>query len=407
MIEGNEDTRWRKGSARLHRTDSALIARGIDSELAEKLRRSGETLNSLKMKTPAELDLLGVSRHAADNILKGARPPIPFPDLARVLIANRFTCCVCRDHGRSVIVHHIKQWAESRDHSTANLAVLCMDDHDRAHKIGRLTQNLTPALVHEFKASWERDVARMDARAVLNASATESESWWLFNHVRLLELADSLGIDLAKIRGFSYMRRAGILGSDGRPTAQGQAGYVYEGEHGMSLYAYGRSILNEVLDQLSALNISDDLDRGFLTAVVKRGHFLVVQGSFVFKRLVPWKDGPGQTLLGTRKANGVEIYFTADRWEATSNSARCCWLGGRQDAVCLLRVMSIGYEAENLRIGTTALAIGASLPGLRTREYANVPYRAGYYMLSEEDEDEEDLFDDMGSSHGPPHCAPF
>ncbi len=404
----DDDSQWRKGKARLNRTVGAFVARGVDVAIAKRLQEAGSTLNILKQKSLQELAALGIPNHAAENILKEVRPPIPFRDLARVLIANRLTCCVCRDHGRSVVVHHITPWAKSRDHSTTNLAVLCLDDHDRAHKTGGLTQNLTPKLVHEFKATWEQTVGHMDAKAVLEASAVDSDCWWLFNHVRLHELAVNLGINLNEVSGHRQLYTAGIIEENGTPVSHGRrrSGWIYEGEHCIALYAHGRGVLNAVLERLTVLNISDDLDRGFLAAVVKQGDFLVLQGSIVFKSTVPRKNGPGQSLIGTRKANGVEIFFPADRWEATSNSARACWLSGRQNAICLLRVMSIDDGGSRLRIGATALAIGAGLPGLRTREYANAPYRAGYFTWGEDDESEDDwdkdeLLDSESNSEKP------
>jgi hypothetical protein len=45
------------------------------------------------------------------DLRKAGRSEIPFDDLAAVLIANRFTCCVCHAPSKSIIVHHIKEWA--------------------------------------------------------------------------------------------------------------------------------------------------------------------------------------------------------------------------------------------------------------------------------------------------------
>jgi hypothetical protein len=99
------------------------------------------------MKAP-DLRALGLSDHMVQETLSGTRrPPIPFEDIAAVLIANRFMCCVCHDPDRPVIIHHINDWAESHDHSRSNLAALCLADRDKAHKRGGLTQNLTPILV--------------------------------------------------------------------------------------------------------------------------------------------------------------------------------------------------------------------------------------------------------------------
>jgi hypothetical protein len=291
-------------------------------------------------------------------------------------------------------VHHIVEWATSRNNQEENLAVLCLDDHDKAHKTGGHTQNLTARLIRKAKADWEVKVRQLDTRAILEASAEDADSWWLFNHVRLFELAEHFNLRLDDIERFRWLKAARLLGSDGRPTCRNArtSSWMYDGEYGMSLYAYMRGVLNAVLQRLTALNISDDLDRGFLGTILNVGDFIIAQGAYVFRRESDVTRGPGQTVLGIRRANKVEIYFRADRWEATASSAHSGWLSGRHEAICLLRVMSIEEEGKTLRIGTTALAIGAPLAGIKSRDYANAPYRTGYYRWDSEDEEEMEDF---------------
>ncbi len=323
----------------------------------------------------------------AQEISSGKRPPIPFNTLASVLIASRFTCCVCHDTGRSVVVHHIEDWAKSRDHSCDNLAILCLEDHDKAHKSGGHTQNLTPDLVRQAKRQWEEKVAKMDTRAILDASAVESASWWLFNHIRLFGLAADLNIELSKVKGFTDARRRGLLDDSGLLQPRDpQTSWMYEGGDGIPLHRYVTGVLRAVLEHLTVYNVSDDLDRSILAGVIHSGQFIFLQGTIYFQTRGVASRGPGQTIIGTRRVNGVEISFTADRWEATANSVWGSWLKGRQDIGCLLRVMTVGRsDTGAFHIGTTAIAIGAALDGLKTREYANAPYRRGYDFMSEDD----------------------
>src|SRR5438270_82623 len=158
---------WARGTARLNRTVAALMERGLSDADATRLHRDKHTLASLKQSDDAALAALGLSAAQIVEIRGGGRPAIPFEILAKVLWANRSTCCVCRQQGLAIILHHIEPWAESHDHSAENLAVLCLEHHARAHTRGDLEQNLTPDRLRHFKAAWEQEVQHLDARAIL------------------------------------------------------------------------------------------------------------------------------------------------------------------------------------------------------------------------------------------------
>ena len=208
---------WRQGSP-INRTDAALLGRGVDRATAAQLRASGWTLARLKGATDAKLKALGLTPLAITGIRKGARSEIPFDDLAKVLIANQFTCCVCHNTAKSIIVHHISEWAKSHDHSPKNLAVLCLDDHDRVHTKKELARNLTAALLRRFKSAWEDQVRQFDATAVLDASRAESTAWQYFNHARLFELAKSFKIKFDTLDAFASGLSSGVIRPDGLPA---------------------------------------------------------------------------------------------------------------------------------------------------------------------------------------------
>jgi len=128
----------------LKRTELALIARGIDTKTAARLVKNKWTIEKLRMKNTEELRSLGIPDELTSSFKIKSRNSIPFNTAGQVLFRNRYACCVCRNSDRSVILHHISPWAKSKDHNPSNLAVLCLEHHDKAHSTSSLSQNLTP-----------------------------------------------------------------------------------------------------------------------------------------------------------------------------------------------------------------------------------------------------------------------
>ena len=363
-----------RNSARLNRTVAALMQRGLDSTMALKLRQQGETLASLKGCSAEQLESFGLNSQQAASIHAGNRSEIPFDNLARVLWACRWTCCVCRAPNQAVILHHIQPWAKTRDHRETNLVVLCLEHHAQAHRRGDLERNLDAPLLVDHKARWEREVAHRDAHAVLDASVTPSHHWMWFNHVRLLDLARQLGIEPTKMLSFLVALNHGYVDADGLPK-RNQRHFVASGGDGNWLLDYLRNLLNQVLARSPLFNISDDLDRSLLGRVVRPGHLILVQGRHVFttlnKRII---HGPGQAVDVRRRANGVEVSFTIDRWEAVATSSWGAWLKGTQSVASIVRVLDVEATPERLNIRATGLAVGLTLQGLALRSYAGFDF---------------------------------
>jgi len=70
---------------------------------------------------------------------------------SEILIANRHACCVCQKGG--VQLHHIN-WDNS-DNTYENLAVLCLEHHDKATAPRSITASLTPEQIITYKRDWE------------------------------------------------------------------------------------------------------------------------------------------------------------------------------------------------------------------------------------------------------------
>jgi 5-methylcytosine-specific restriction endonuclease McrA len=381
---------FKRDASPINRTDAALISRGIDTATARRLRKKSWTLSSLRSANNKALRKLKLSKLEIKKIRAGDRPEIPFDTLASVLIANRFTCCVCRNPKKSIIVHHIREWSDSHDHSAANLAVVCVDHHDRAHTKSELSRNLTQALLRKFKKKWEGTVKVLDISAILIASRVNSDAWLYFNHIRLFELAHALEVRPTSLPSYDPARRAGQVDSSGTLKKRNAAhGYMYEGGDGTTLYRYVRDVFEAVLKRITVINISDLMDRGLLAAVVKPGNFVLVQGLHFFKgrRRRVASTGPGQRVKVKRSANNVEIVFEIDRWEATSNSARTVWLRGGHAVASVLRIINVARDGHSMKVEASAIAIAHGLDDLKKREYSGF-FRSGVtYSLGDEEED--------------------
>jgi hypothetical protein len=354
----------------VNRTEAALMGRGIDRATAARLRGEGWTLGKLKAASEAKLKKLGLNDRFITALRMEQRSEIPFESLVQVLIANRFTCCVCHDPTKSIIVHHIQEWSVSHDHSPKNLAALCLDHHDKAHSKSELSRNLDARALRQFNGAWEAEVARLNTTAILDASRAKSDAWIYFNHLRLFELAASFRIRLDRLDRYPAPSTADLLNSDGTLRARPKSlDYMYEGGEGVSLYLYTREVMHAVLEHVTVLNISDYLDRGLLLPVVKPGDFIFVQGAHNFRRIDKKSTGSHQTSEGKRRANHVEVAFTFDRWEATSSSAHGLWLRGRQSVASLVRIARVEHSADKLHLTGTVIGIALAFESLKLRDY--------------------------------------
>ncbi|MPS37011.1 MAG: HNH endonuclease [Stenotrophomonas sp.] len=382
----------------MNKTEKALIARGVDSAAAQKLRIDGWTVSKLKTSSEGELKAAGLSKEFIENLFKEQRPPIPEDILSKLLFDNRFQCCVCREPRLSIIVHHIDDWTRSRSHAPDNLAVLCLAHHGDAHSKKELAQNLDPKTLANLKKAWEAEVKRFDSESILEAMRLDYSNWNYINELRVFEIAKKLCVDFSTINGFFSLVAMGVVEPDGLPAPvanQDSLFYKYEGPKIINRYLYASEVLSRVISMLAIVNVSDWLERGVLGFALVPGDFIFVQGAHTFSPLTNKKDGtgPGQVFRGYRTANHVEIAFTFDRWEATSSSAKNEWLSGTKNQGSLIHVKDMSRKNGKLLITGTVLGICSNFGNLKTREYATIQLVSGEvhrkYVHSEEDDDED------------------
>ena len=95
------------------------------------------------------------------------RMPIPADIAAVVLFWSDRTCCVCRQRGRPVQVHHLDE--NPRNNAFANLAVLCVMCHGETHTFGGFARRLDAIQIRMFRDEWI-------AKAKAASTRTERES---------------------------------------------------------------------------------------------------------------------------------------------------------------------------------------------------------------------------------------
>lgn len=98
------------------------------------------------------------------------RKPIDTELAAEILFTAHRTCCVCNEPGRPVQIHHIN--GDPADNDPSNLAVLCLDCHDKTQQRGGFGRQLDAAQIRRYRDDWiERVANRRDEADRLTAEA--------------------------------------------------------------------------------------------------------------------------------------------------------------------------------------------------------------------------------------------
>lgn len=87
------------------------------------------------------------------------RIPINQTLSADVLFASDRTCCVCRERGKRVQIHHIDD--DPSNNVFENLSVLCLACHDDTQVRGGFAKHLTAPVVKKYRDEW---IGRVEKR---------------------------------------------------------------------------------------------------------------------------------------------------------------------------------------------------------------------------------------------------
>ena len=89
------------------------------------------------------------------------RNQIPPEIAAQVLFTSDRTCCICRNQGKPIQIHHINE--NPSDNSSKNLAVLCFDCHRETQIRGGFDRKLDENQIILYREDWLRIVAQKRA----------------------------------------------------------------------------------------------------------------------------------------------------------------------------------------------------------------------------------------------------
>lgn len=355
----------------MNRSVSALVAREVQLDLAEKLVfEAGHTLSSLQQTQGADLAKLGLSQNCIEAIHGGPRPPIPNNTLIQLLVESKRTCCVCHDFRRPIVIHHIQPWTESRSHDEENLIVLCPNCHAAAHTRSELTINLGPDELRAHKFNWYAEVKSNTRDSVLRNIVGGSSGfiWDCFNHSRLIDVAQAYGIDISLLDSFNELLDSEKILPSGEPNINSleaepiNLNYLYDGFSGgfdRRLLGFYSRLLSKILEVSEPTYISDEVVLSDTIGELRENSIIIVRGSWRYKREHSENhNGPNLTRSAKLKLAGMEFSYNFDAWESTSSSALHHHLKGYWPSVSILLVRSA--DGNSGRVGCTLLATGTS-----------------------------------------------
>jgi hypothetical protein len=351
-------------------TTTALLGRGIDASTADRLVLQGYTINKLKSANSSELAQLGLTQDQIIRIQGGSRPPIPAQTVHSLLYKAAFTCSVCRRKDNPIIIHHIQDWAKTRNHDESNLVVLCLNCHSQAHSVNAIALNLTEEKLQAFKSKWEHEVRKRETDALFTKSSwgIGNGVWDYFNHNRIIDITKGLNIDLGAVSGFQPLCNKGVISNQGayiwpasvRLSEKENIRFIYDGSlpaFDASLRRYYADLVKRILEETDWLDISSTFKKSTAN-MIRANSIITVTGSFRFKNLRSANTGPGQTIKGYKKGHGLQVQFSIDAWETTSPSAHSVNLSGLWRSTCILLVRGINVSKQQTIIDSTCLAIG-------------------------------------------------
>jgi hypothetical protein len=91
-------------------------------------------------------------------MVRKRKTSIPPEKSAKVLFYSDRTCCVCREHGKPVQIHHIDE--NPNNHEFENLAALCFDCHDETQIRGGFSRKLDADQISLYRDDWYRLVSK-------------------------------------------------------------------------------------------------------------------------------------------------------------------------------------------------------------------------------------------------------
>ena len=152
--------------------EKTYIQYGVPSNWAHEYELIGISASTFKQTSKKNLfEKYNIPKSQIDFVKNClVRQPIDESVVYKLLENSRFVCCLCKGQkSDAYILHHIIEYSLSQDNSYPNLAVLCPNDHDLAHRNGgALTNKITEQQIREAKKNWEKQVKKENKIAASN-----------------------------------------------------------------------------------------------------------------------------------------------------------------------------------------------------------------------------------------------
>jgi len=271
------------------------------------------------------------------------------------------TCCVCRV-SKSVEIHHIDE--NPSNNVEDNLVAICRNCHGDAHTTRKLSQNLTPAKILNFKQRWEKEVSQNASKVMLSTShqGLSSAMWTYVNHQRLPDVMDSLH---AKFDPYllNYLHGSGVVDKNAIPTfkqASEKTGLTtiydrFDWDDGRRLHSLYAKAIDSLIEKSAPIELGAIWTKREINAILKPGSLAFCMRGFKFKR------GREENGVENRKvyarARNIELQFQVNTRHMFGDSALYGY-AGNMFATVLVLIKDVSLEKGITIIKATPLAMG-------------------------------------------------
>jgi hypothetical protein len=373
-----------------------LMQYGVSSILAQKVDGKGLTLSKLRSFSKKDLvETFRLTRGEVDELKTCIMRFAIESDTVRLLLdRSNHTCCICKGaKGGAIVLHHIEPYEVSQNNNYSNLAVLCPNDHDRAHRSGALSMGLSAEDIRRAKTAWEHRVEVANAQAAAKVIEVDDSAIDYVNVMRIEEMCLRLLGRIPSTGVSASLRRAKILGPDLGFDERYVRKHISGGSY---LFDYANAGETEhyrqLLRELAKVVIFDDLSEAARSGIRK---LMALEGKYVF--FIGAVDSKQPDLPITRKTPPLVLRHKARgvviTWDCNANyliSMSAIGRQGRRNRYIIYgRVSSVLKGAPK---GPIEVSVSPLLIAQPSAHVDRTPAIAWRRRWSEEEEDEDDEF---------------
>ena len=230
-------------------------------------------------------------------------------------------CCVCRQPGKSLVLHNTRECGKSHSHDEEFLVVICANCHGEAHtklELGPKPHSGTTSV--KTRNSGPHEWAEPEAQALFDPDSHRNALgmtplWDYFNHRRIVRAAAELGIDpnpvpsFARIAGREPVDELGAIDwSVVRSGAASQSQYMYDGDirNADGVCSYFAELLTLIVAKSKWIDLDSIWTPTKLSAVARPGRLAILTAGFRFKSAAAMRAaGPGQDREGYYKRGKI------------------------------------------------------------------------------------------------------